>query len=382
MGYIHIEIDSRQRSKKAGKACGDAFCYYRTPEATLIILADGIGSGIKANIYANMAVARLEKLLRQGVSLRKAFATLVETMHEARGTELPYAVFTLVQILKNGETTILAYEMPEGILISRRLAAPCKTRNFTLGNEVISETNLFLEAGESLIIYTDGISQAGIGGKTRLGWSSKEIAQFTNNFLQNGSKTTQAGREIFAQAIDLWGKRLGDDCTLISAYCRPGKVVNLLSGPALDKRHDHRVVKDFCATEGEKIVCGATTARIVARETGRNLSINQADRSLVAPPGYSIAGIDLVSEGAVSLNQAFNILDEDPLNYEPDSSVSRLCAMLCAADRVNFYLGNTTNEGHADISFKQKGIIPRAKIIKMLAQRLQNLGKLVAVHNI
>jgi hypothetical protein len=107
--------------------------------------------------------------------------------------------------------------------------------------------------------------------------------------------------------------------------------------------------------------------------------MNPNDKSLIAPPGYGIKGIDLVSEGAVTLNQVFNIIDADEQQFEPDSSVTRLCEILAEADRVNFYLGIASNEGHNDIAFKQRGILPRKTIVKLLAERLQTMGKLVEV---
>lgn len=380
MGYIHVEIEACQSPKKQGAVCGDAFAWFRRPESTVILLADGIGSGIKANVYANMAISRLQSLLEQGISLRKAFSSLVETMHAARGTDLPYAVFTLAQILKNGETTILAYEMPEGIFIGKHSLIPCKRRDFLLGHDVISETILFLEPGEGIILFSDGISQAGIGLTTRNGWSSKEICSFLNNHLRGNE--IELAKTLHDQARHLWQGYRGDDCTVISAVCRSGRIVNILTGPPGERSKDATVVNDFCKNEGEKVICGATTAKIVAHGLGRQLQINQNDHSMIAPPGYSIAGIDLVSEGAVSLNQAYNILDVDPVNFEPDSSVSRLCELLIQADRVNFFVGSAENEAHADISFKQRGIIPRRKIVSMLAERLRQLGKLVEIRTV
>ncbi len=377
MGYIHIEIDSAQTPKKQGAVCGDAFTWFRRPEATVILLADGIGSGIKANVYAGMTLSRLQALLENGVSLRNAFASLVKTMHAARGTDLPYAVFTVVQILKNGETTILAYEMPEGIFLGKHAATPCKRRDFTFGNDIISETILFLEPGEGIVLFTDGISQAGMGLTTRTGWSSKEICSFLNGKLN--LDLNSPAKAVHDKARSLWQGFRGDDCTVISAICRVGKIVNIMTGPPADRGKDAAVTSNFFSQNGTKIICGATTAKVVAHHLGRQLQINRNDHSLIAPPGYSLEGIDLVSEGAVTLNQAYNILDVDPVNFEPDSSVSRLCELLIQADRVNFFVGSAENEAHADISFKQRGIIPRGKIVRLLAERLRRLGKLVEV---
>jgi hypothetical protein len=300
-------------------------------------------------------------------------------MHRYRGTKEPYSVFTLAQILRNGETTILSYEMPRGIFLAENSASEFHTREVLLGSEVISETNLFLESGEGLLIFSDGISHAGIGGKTVRGWNGSSIARFATDCLFDRLRMDEVGTSVFNKALRLWGKTPGDDCTLVSAFCREGKVVDLMTGPPLNREKDREVIRSFCKEKGFKVVCGATTASIVARETGKQMSLNANDKSLVAPPGYSIENIDLVTEGAVTLNQVFNILDAEKHEFESDSSVSRLCKTLQEADRINFYIGNARNESHENIAFRQRGILPRKTIIKLLSQRLEEMGKLIDI---
>ncbi len=378
MGYIHVEIDIAQTAKRENGICGDAVRSFRTPEATVILLVDGIGSGIKANIYANMACSRLEKLLESGFSLRRSFSSIVKTMHESRGSDMPYAVFTIVRILNNGEATVLTYEMPEAIFVGRHSASVLPRRNFTLEREVISESNLFLEPGEGLVLFSDGITLAGIGGKTRLGWNISEICRFVNDRLVAGEKK-KLYQKVHQHAIDLWGHPCGDDCTVVSAFCRTGKVVNILTGPPASPGDDRKTIENFLALPGLKIVCGATTAQIVARHLGKEILINKEDTSMIAPPGYSIEGIDLVTEGAVTLNQLYNILDADPIYFEPDSSVTRLYDTIIDADRINFLVGTTQNIGHTDIAFRQQGIIPRLKIVELLAEKLTVEGRLIDI---
>lgn len=379
MGYLHVEIKGVSSSKKLGDVCGDAYTSFRTVEETVIILADGIGSGVKANIYATMTIARLKKMLEDGFSLRHAFASLVSTMHAARGTDLPYAVFTIARVLNNGEATILGYEMPVALFVGHHAASVLKGRNSTLGSEVVSEANLYLEPGEGLLLFSDGITYAGIGGRTRTGWSSEEISRYVNDQLVTGVDKAVLAERVHRQAIELWGKKIGDDCTVIAARCRPGQVVNIFSGPPADKDNDTRVVEEFLALPGMKIVCGATTAQLVARRLSSRLQINPADNSMIAPPGYYLKGIDLVTEGAVTLNQLFNILDADPRFFEPESSVTRLYQAVSNADRINFIVGAGSNIGHADIAFKQQGIMPRQRVIELLAQKLRSDGRLVDI---
>lgn len=379
MGYLHVEVNITQTSKKPGNVCGDVAASSRTPEYTLILLADGIGSGVKANIYANMVISRIQRLIENGFSLRHAFNALVTTMHESRGTELPYSVFTIVQVLNNGEATVLSYEMPEAIFVGQYNASVLKRKNLMIKREIKGESNLFLEAGESLILYSDGISNAGVGGNTKLGWNSDEVCCFVNDRIVAGEARFNLGKRVHQQAKDLWGTPCGDDCTVINLVCRKGKIANILTGPPANRSDDKKVIKEFLDLPGIKIVSGATTAKLVAKYLNCQVQINQADSSLIAPPGYSIEGIDLVTEGAVTLNQLYNIFDSDPTFFEQQSSVTRLYDALIDADRVNFILGSGKNIGHSDIAFKQQGILPRQTIVKLLAEKLVADNRLVQV---
>ena len=379
MGYIHLEIESVQTPKKNGSACGDAWRAIRKPDATTIIVADGIGSGIKANIYANMIISRFINLIDRGFSLRRAFSSIVHTMHDARGTDAPYAVFTVARILKNGEATILGYEMPEAIFIGRHSSSVVKPRNITLGHEIISETNLFLEPGEGIMMFSDGISQAGTGMGFKFGWESSGVSRFINDCQSRAINNSLLAQMVHAQAREHWRDARGDDCTVVSAFCREGKVVNIMTGPPINKADDDKVTGKFLSRTGIKIVCGATTSQVVARKLGKEVQINKAEYSMIAPPGYSIEGVDIVTEGAITLNQVYNIFEADSKRYEPDTSVTLLCDALKEADKVSFIVGRAENLGHKDIAFTQRGILPRQTIVKLLIEKLDAAGKLVEI---
>lgn len=377
--YLHIEVDAIQTSKKPDTPCGDVWLAERTTESTTVILADGIGSGVKANICATMAASRLQELLRRGFSLRQAFSSLVRTMHEARGTDLPYAVFSVIRLLNDGEATALTYEMPNPLLLGPQGASIIQQRTFTLESEIIGEANLFLEPGEGLMIMSDGITQAGMGCGLRLGWTSEGVNSFVEDCLNERVPLKHIPQAVHNQARDYWGGTRGDDCSVVLAHCRRGEILNVLTGPPLDRNRDPEFAGLFLGREGRKVVCGATTARIVAKRLGKPLGVDQDTRSAIAPPQYFLDGVDLVTEGAVTLTQVFNILGADPTSFEPDTGVTNLCELLRRADRINFIVGRASNEGHADISFRQRGIIPRTTLVPLLAERLRQDGKLVVV---
>lgn len=379
MGYLHFEVITEQIPKRWGKPSGDVISIERDKTSTYHTLCDGVGSGAKANITATMCVARLNELIRTGLSLRQAFANIVHSMEDARRKDMPLAFFTVARILPDGVATILTYEMPEVIFISKRYATKLKTLTQTYNDAIIGETNCILEKGEGILLFSDGISQAGLGKGFVNGWGIDGINKFINDLLRTGCEIKKIPKLIINEAKKHWKDELGDDLSVSLILCRKGKIINLLTGPPIDPKTDETFVKKFLSNEGLKIVCGASTAKIVAREMGKEFQVNPNFKSEIAPPDYEIEGIDLVTEGVVTLNQLYNIWDEDSNKLEKDSPVTVLYSLISVADRVNFYLGNSQNPASKDISFVQQGILRREKIIKLITEKLIAEQKLVNI---
>jgi hypothetical protein len=268
-------------------------------------------------------------------------------MESARDPSRPFAAFSVARVRNDGMTTVLGYEAPAAVLVSQRHAAELPTSPTDLGGVLVQESSCYLEAGDALVLMSDGITQAGLGGRLPLGWQTE-----------------------------------GDDCTVAMALCRRGQIVNVMTGPPADRSQDTAAVRRFMQQEGLKIVCGGTTAEIVSRTLKRPLRVEQDASSLIAPPRYEIDGIDLVTEGAVTLNQVYNVLDEGLREVREDSGVTELCALLQIADRVNVFQGTAKNQAAGDISFRQRGILTRDRIVRLLVEKLQSMDKLVATQTL
>jgi len=347
--------------------------------STTLVVSDGLGSGVKANIAASMGVARFLRLIQSGFSLRQAFVHLVKTMQDSRGTDLPYAVFTVVNILNDGIATILSYEMPPPILISRQSASVLQQRVISSDALLINESHCQLEPGEGILVISDGISMAGLGVSLHEGWGMKEIVRFINHQLNLASPLQHLPHAVHQKARELWNTIRGDDCTATLALCRWGKRLILLTGPPQSPSQDEAWVKRFMKTTDQRVVCGATTAKIVARHTGRPLRVEQDSQSAISPPRYYLEGIDLVTEGAITLNQVYNIWDEDPDTLEKISGVTELFHCLKQADYITFVVGTAFNPAGDHISFCQMGIARRTRIVEMLAEKMRHDGKLVVI---
>jgi hypothetical protein len=379
MAYIHVEIEQAQSSKKPGAPCGDVVAFERTPSATTLVLCDGLGSGIKANVAATMCASRMLESLRGGGSLRQAFGNLVKNMIRVRGTDLPYACFIVVRVLNDGQATVLSYEMPEALFITASHASLLPQRTRTVENALIGEWHLQLAPGDAIMVFSDGVTQSGLGLSLRQGWRTEGPRQFLSEQLSQRRPLRELAQAVHDRARELWEGVGGDDVTVALVLARWGKTLNILTGPPSSKSHDRQVASRFLMMEGWKVVAGSTTSEIIAKYLDKPLDVQQDLTSTLAPPRYYIEGIDLVTEGAITLNQVYNIIEEDPSELEEESGVTELYHLLHDADRINFIVGLARNPAHGDIVFRQRGLLTRANIVPLLVEKLQAMGKLVTV---
>ncbi len=378
MSYLHVDISTKQSSKIAGNPCGDVIGYERDDISTTMILSDGLGSGIKANIAANMCVGRGLELMRNGASLKHIFSSMVKTMNHAWGTDDPFAVFSIARILRNGEASILSYECPPPILINDYSGSVLKSKISTIEKAIISESHCLLKNGEGILLVSDGITQAGLGQGLVNGWEIKGVSNFiTDKLLNKKAEVNDIPELVHEEARNYWGRSKGDDCSVALAKCRIGISVSILSGPPADPSKDEEFVTEFLNSEGIKIVCGGTTAKVVSRVLGKALTIKENTGNAITPPEYCIQGINCVTEGAVTLNQVYNIIDEDLSNLPNKSGVYELVDFLNIADKINFWIGSSQNKGIGHIAFKQQHILAREKITCLLIDKLRKMGKLV-----
>lgn len=374
-------MEVKQSPKKHGNECGDVVEVYRDAISTNIVLCDGIGSGIVAHIYAKMCCSRIVEMLRKGISLKKTFEAVGDTMNRAWGKNQPFSVFTIARILDNGNTTVMAYDMPPPIFVCKQYAEVAQSRVYYWEKAKITESHFQINRNEGVLLMSDGITQSGLGNGFANGWETEGVVKFANQLKINDQQYfPKLVDVIHQQALLYWGKKYGDDCTVVVAHNRRGITLNVLTGTPADRENDNAFVTEYMESEGIKVVCGGSTSKMLARETKKSIEIIESE-SLITPPTYEISGITLATEGMITLNQLYNLLNED-ISYADDQSViTELVEYFDTADKVLFWVGKSSNIGNDLLELKQQGIQNRLKIVKLISEKLVQMNKLVIVRS-
>jgi serine/threonine protein phosphatase PrpC len=378
--YLHFEVKVDQRAKKQQQACGDVVSVVRNETMATVIVCDGIGSGTAAYTAARMCQSRIERLLDEKFSLREAFLCVAASMEHWKQPGKPYAAFTIAQIRNDGAALILGYESPQAIWVTARQAQTLTQRKFLADGICGYESTCYLEPGEGLLLLTDGVTQAGIDTFPG-GWQSEGVAGHISSLLSKKQLTDLTGH-IQSKALSLNGGIDYDDATAAWIQCRQGRSLCIWTGPPAERLMDMAIAERFYAMPGKKVVCGATTSSILARTIGKQVQIEKEPTSLIAPPKYFLDGVDLVTEGAVTLNQLNNVLELQPDDFYEISAVTELYDLLSAADRVHIFLGSGKNPANEDSCFVQRGVLSREDIVPLIAQKLRRQGKCVIVESV
>lgn len=366
-----------QQTKHKQRVCGDTTLFLRTPFYTVFVLCDGIGSGIYANIAAITCANRLIELARTEMSFRAACQMVAASMHVARKKVAPFSAFSAVQLMNDGQFSFFSYESPYPIMERAGVCQVLQPEFFSAGHEMVGEYYGRMQTEDRLLLLSDGASQAGMGKHYIMGIGSEGLANYWQFLEEDHLPETTLLESLNEKVLALSDGICVDDTTLLLIRNRPGKLLNILTGPPEQRSEDRSFVATFMSKEGKKLICGSTTADIVARELNRKVELIHNSLGFASPPEYRMEGLDMVSEGALLLNQAVNLLDEPVERWGDQTSVERFCRLLLEADIITFMVGNAVNEAHLSPLFKQVGVKPRRTAIGILKEKLESMNKLV-----
>lgn len=377
---IYIEMNTVQAKKHKHEVCGDYYLSFRDGRNTYVVLCDGIGSGTRAYISAVMCANRMIELMKSHMDLKVLGHKIACFMKRARTEDnFPFAAFCAVSFAIDGRFRAISYENPEPLLAEHTTVSSLKQTYSTNSGEVLGICTGRLGVGDSLILMSDGITQAGLGRIGGMGWTIEGFKLYANNTLQQKESISYLLNDTLETVKELCGDSHKDDATLITLTARRANVLNILTGPPKDKRDDEKYINNFLKLHGKKVICGSTTSEIFSRVTGSEITATPISNSFADPPKYLIDGVDLVTEGAATLNQAYNILDLDIEEYDELTAVTELCILIKQADTINFIVGGAHNIGHNALTFKQIGILPRRTIVGLIVQKLNEIGVQVDV---
>ncbi len=374
----HIEIECSQLTKTGESACGDYFEVKRivNEKRCLAVLSDGLGSGIKANILASMTSTMALKFFSEEMDLSHAARIIMDTLPVCEERKISYSTFTAVDILFSGRTRIIEMDNPSFVHIRKGQVVKheqkvIQSNNWPNRSMIYTEFDLVPE--DRIIFFSDGVTQAGIGTQRwKFGWGGKNCAQFINNVIKvtpdiSARKLASAVAK-HAATLNPEGKCI-DDISCAAVYFRKPRKMLLASGPPFHQDTDSSFARLVDGFRGRKAVCGGTTATILGRELNRRIKTDLKTISDRLPPLSEMDGVDLITEGILTLTEIAKYLENGMGNTDSEV-VRKLTAMLMDSDIITFLVGTRVNEAHQDPNLPVDLEI-RRNIIKRIMKALE-----------
>lgn len=348
---LYYECASGQICKVHEELCGDSLAFSSHNNNLTMVLSDGLGSGVKANILATLTTRMLICMLDNEMTLNEVVKTITETLPVCKIRKLAYSTFAVAQLFPNGESRLVEFDSPPAFYFKKNKLIKLDWKNSIKSKKEIKECNIQLGYGDWLIFLSDGIISAGIGGLYPLGWGWEEIGKYLSNHIDNNVSAQKIVDTILDTVTNLYAGPPGDDVSVAVIKVRYKKYLTILFGPPLNSKDDPIIVKELMKSEGYKVVCGGSTANLVARHLGKELRVDlQTMTSDVPPLGY-IDGLDLVTEGVLTMTRLVLMLQRgnsaESQQFEVDSS-STLLRMLDEADSIRLLVGQARNPAHQD----------------------------------
>lgn len=379
---FYIEIASTQLNKKGQAICGDVFLSKKIQEENRIItvLSDGLGSGVRANVLATLTATMGLNFTIERYPPEQTAQTILDTLPVDKNRKISYATFTIVDSDADGETRIVNFDNPPILIIrGRKLFQPdvrkksLDSKPGTIRELVYSSFQAKIE--DRIILISDGVSQSGLGTATfPFGWDVPDISEWVCRVLEQEpgiSASDLAGRIAErAHANDIYSAK--DDISCIVIYFRHPRKLLLCSGPPYHPADDHRLAMTVESFNGQTVLSGGTTAEIVSRELGREIEVSLESLSADIPPVSVMQGIDLVTEGVLTLGRVSARLEEGvKLPVRGKDAASALLSLLLNNDQIFLLAGTRINEAHQDPSLPVELEI-RRNVVKKIKRLLED----------
>lgn len=380
MSQLHAEVGIAQLSKEGEELCGDKVVLTQTPKGNIIVLSDGLGSGVKANILATLTTKIASSMLKRGIPLVDVVNTIADTLPVCQQRKIAYSTLHIIKITPDGLATVVEFDCPNSFLVRNGEVFPFPVEKKIISGKTIAVGNLQLLENDIIVAVSDGVVHAGIGGLLKLGWGWRGIAEQLRQICAQDRNASYISNQIINCCEGYYLGLPGDDSTVVSVKVRRARHVTLLTGPPVDPSNDSKVVRRFMRQTGKKIIAGGTTANIVSRETGRSLVVDLSCYNEKIPPIAHIEGIDLVTEGILTLNAVLERIN-DPQEHCSErqcDGATLLTRMLLEADNIDIFAGKAVNPAHQNPNFPFEMNI-KSQVLSKLQMELQAKGKQVNI---
>ncbi len=387
MNNLCTDVGYRSINKNGEQLCGDHVeVIEKGDNYTVLVLADGLGSGVKASILSTLTSKIISTMIANNLSIEECVSTIAATLPVCEVRKVAYSTFTIMCIRDNSEAEIIQYDNPQVILLRDGKNYDYAKSVSEMGGKTIYTSKIQLCENDVFIAMSDGAIWAGVGKYMNFGWQRENIIEYIEKLYEPNYTAKVISTLILDECNLLYGNEPGDDTTVAAIKIRQRKPVNLLFGPPSDPKDANKMMALFFSKEGKRIVAGGTTSTIAAEYLGTEVcpDLDYLDPDI--PPTAEIKGIDLTTEGVITMTRvleyAKSYITDNECYYDWSTKrdgASRIARILFEeATDINFFVGRAKNPAHQNPNLPINFSI-KMRIADELAECLKKMGKRINV---
>ena len=382
IGYVCL-------NKRGEQLCGDRVeIVEQGDNATVVVLADGLGSGVKANILSTLTAKIISTMMANDMTIEDCVSTIAATLPVCDVRKVAYSTFTIIRIAgSNLEAELIQYDNPHIIFLRDGKHVDYPEICEMIDGKAIYKTKLKLREGDAFIAMSDGAIHAGVGQSLNFGWQREQIMEFMETVYDPAFTAKTLSAMLVNECSRLYGGEPGDDTSACTVKIRRREPMNLMIGPPADPKDVNKMMALFFSKEGKHIVCGGTTSTLAAEFLHEPLDVSMPtyiDPEI--PPTAKIKGVDLVTEGVITISRVLEyardyLKDNERYtdwSYKKDGASSIARMLFEEATDINFYVGRAVNPAHQNPNLPI-GFNIKMRLIEELSECLKNMGKKIKV---
>ena len=387
MNDLCADIGWKSINHVGEQLCGDHVeIVEQNEDSTVIVLADGLGSGVKASILSTLTSKIISTMMAAGLPIEECVSTIAATLPVCSVRGVAYSTFTIMHLINNEAAEIIQYDNPQVIVLRDNVNYDYPKTEMNIDGKKIYKSVIRLQENDIFIAMSDGCPHAGIGMAYNFGWKREDIIDFMETMSVAGLTAKNLSTLLVDECDKLYGYKPGDDATACIVKIRKREPMNILFGPPSNRDDCDRMMSLFFSKQGKHIICGGTTSSIAAKYLRKPLQATLNFEKSDVPPIAKLEGVDLVTEGVITMNKvieyAKDYLGKNELyeqwNYKRDGA-SLICQLLFEeATDINFYVGRAINPAHQNpdlpINFSIK-----MNLVEELSKSLKEMGKRIKV---
>ncbi|MFI3322375.1 MAG: SpoIIE family protein phosphatase [Rikenellaceae bacterium] len=352
---LFIDIYCSQRNCKDEIICGDTFLFKRIDNGnrSIIVLSDGMGHGVKANILSTLTASMIINFDHNRDDIKTMAEMLLSTLPICSVRKICYSTFTIIDInLVTAVATLIEYDNPACIVLRDGKELDCEWENTTFESiskrQTIKTTSFSIKEGDRIIAMSDGVTQSGVGSKNyAFGWKRDRVLSFIESHINIDPNCPSKflAQAVVKKAVEIDNYYTKDDisCAVVT-ICSP-KSLLLCSCPPQNPSYNGKLMEVLDGFVGKKVVCGYHLAKLISSLSGKEIVRSPISPDADVQPLWYMDGVEFITESLVTLNKVYSLLQSHSMDDEGEGAAYEVYRLLLESDTITILMGMSHENG-------------------------------------